>query len=277
LKRCCWIAALLGLFIAANASAQVYMKAGSPAFIFEEKVNVRDTPSTEGKAVVLLTRGTKVKILEQGKDVVTLYDIPAFWYKVEYKAGASGWVWGGLLADRTATGDVDADGKPEIILMRASNFGHFEESLYAAADLAILDGSTTWTFDVTMAGEGYWNSARVVTAEFGKTLTSFLILSSSFGDGPYGATNERLLAITPDKALIALIDTESYSDDSGPRAEKRSTIEFKKIDGITYIIVIVVEERLDEHGDKAYSVYQMTKYRLSDYWELIEWHDYQAM
>ncbi|NPV02743.1 MAG: SH3 domain-containing protein [Brevinematales bacterium] len=75
---------------------------GKIYYMYGDKVNVRQEPSTNGKKIGQLSIGAAVKILEKTDQIWEMNGHEEEWYKVEYAdAGGKlkeGYVWGGMIA-----------------------------------------------------------------------------------------------------------------------------------------------------------------------------------
>ena len=65
---------------------------------YNENLNIRDKPDKSGTVIGKLPYGTKVTVLEQGNEKLTIDEISDFWYKVSAN-GMEGWCFGGYLAN----------------------------------------------------------------------------------------------------------------------------------------------------------------------------------
>ena len=69
-------------------------------YLLADHVYLRENPSIKGKAVALLPIGTKMVIEEKSEREDTIDGIKSNWYRVSI-GNDSGWVWGGLIAQKT--------------------------------------------------------------------------------------------------------------------------------------------------------------------------------
>ncbi|GGG47013.1 SH3 domain-containing protein [Bizionia arctica] len=69
-------------------------------YLLADHVYLRENPSIKGEAVALLPIGTKLVIQEKSKNEETIDGIKSNWYRVSI-GNDSGWVWGGLIAQKT--------------------------------------------------------------------------------------------------------------------------------------------------------------------------------
>lgn len=70
---------------------------GSTELLYGDKVVLRKKPSSESGAIDTLSIGSKVKILENSQELITINGKESYWYKVKTKKG-TGYVAGGLIA-----------------------------------------------------------------------------------------------------------------------------------------------------------------------------------
>ncbi|MCX7549633.1 SH3 domain-containing protein [Xanthomarina sp. F2636L] len=69
-------------------------------YLLANDVYLRQTPSLKGKTVALLPIGTKLVIQEKSKNEDSMNGIKSHWYRVSIGQD-SGWIWGGLIAQKT--------------------------------------------------------------------------------------------------------------------------------------------------------------------------------
>ncbi len=70
---------------------------GSSEILYGDNVILRKKPATNAKAIDTLSIGSKVKIIENSKEPVTVNGKESFWYKVKTNKG-TGYIAGGLIA-----------------------------------------------------------------------------------------------------------------------------------------------------------------------------------
>lgn len=61
-------------------------------------VILRDSPSTSGNKIVVLSRNTRIEILDESKNIDKIENISSKWYKVRYYQ-IEGWVFGGFITN----------------------------------------------------------------------------------------------------------------------------------------------------------------------------------
>jgi len=89
-----------------------------PAYIFNDRVIMRSTPTTKGTVLSVLPIGTKITVLEDTEEKMTLNGIEDVW--VRALAGKqTGYIWGGLLCYFSAADDFDRDGTKEQFLYKS--------------------------------------------------------------------------------------------------------------------------------------------------------------
>ncbi len=96
------------------------LKVNSNHYVFEKKVNIRSKPSTKSDLIELVVIGDPVTILEKTKIKEELYNIDAYWYKVNCN-NKTGYIWGGLISTMEGISDFDKDGKKELLLSRCTS------------------------------------------------------------------------------------------------------------------------------------------------------------
>ena len=69
-----------------------------PSYWAIENLRLREEPSTNGKEIIVMHRGTMVQKLETGA-LVTINRITDNWLLVQTETGVKGWCFGGYLAD----------------------------------------------------------------------------------------------------------------------------------------------------------------------------------
>lgn len=84
-----------------NASASKATK-----YLLADDVALRDCPSSFCQKLTTVNIGTKVRLLEKSDTPETLNGISSSWYKVKLGPD-TGWVWGGLIAQKTINSKVD--------------------------------------------------------------------------------------------------------------------------------------------------------------------------
>jgi hypothetical protein len=68
------------------------------SFILFDSINIRETPSLEGKIVTKLRAGTQVRIIGKSTNCLYLNGVTIPWYKIEYGKNQEGYIWGGKLS-----------------------------------------------------------------------------------------------------------------------------------------------------------------------------------
>jgi hypothetical protein len=69
-------------------------------YVMADHVHLRATPSLKGKKVALLPIGTKLTLWEKSAQEDIIDGIKSNWYRVSI-GNDSGWIWGGLIAQKT--------------------------------------------------------------------------------------------------------------------------------------------------------------------------------
>ncbi|MBQ0769286.1 MAG: SH3 domain-containing protein [Bizionia sp.] len=85
----------------ANVSASKASK-----YLLADNVALRDCPATQCQKLTTLPIGLKVRLLEKSDNIITINGVSSRFYRV--KVGPdTGWVWGGLIAQKTLVSKVD--------------------------------------------------------------------------------------------------------------------------------------------------------------------------
>lgn len=90
----------------------VYSSSAAKAsrYLLADDVALRDCPSAQCEQLTTLNIGTNVRLLAKSETPQTINDICSRWYKV--KIGPQiGWIWGGLIAQKTMISHVDNETK----------------------------------------------------------------------------------------------------------------------------------------------------------------------
>ncbi|NQX90747.1 MAG: SH3 domain-containing protein [Flavobacteriales bacterium] len=89
-----------------NVATQYMSEESVPyQYLIADEVSLRSHPKSDGKLLAVLPIGTKLKLMEQGPEMV-LRNKKAAWYRVESDQG-NGWIWGGFIADRVSGSNAD--------------------------------------------------------------------------------------------------------------------------------------------------------------------------
>lgn len=79
-------------------------------YLLADDVSLRDCPSAQCEQLTTLNIGTYVRLLAKSENPQTINDVCSRWYKV--KMGPQiGWIWGGLISQKTMTSAVDPEVK----------------------------------------------------------------------------------------------------------------------------------------------------------------------
>jgi hypothetical protein len=122
---------LSGMFSHAEQSpitvSAIEYKAGDEAYVYSDKVNMRDGPATGATVMKMLMAGDRVQVIEKNAlRQNLLYGIADYWYKVN-SAGQEGYVWGGLLAKSLGLADLEGPGSQDRIIEQA--FVSYQDSV----------------------------------------------------------------------------------------------------------------------------------------------------
>jgi hypothetical protein len=114
---------VLSLFAMANLFAQTapevqfavnsdttQVEERSHEYLLAHRVHLRENPSLKAKKVTVLDIGTKLTLWEESPNLDELNGIKSHWYKT--RIGTSeGWVWGGMIAQKTFGSQANYDVK----------------------------------------------------------------------------------------------------------------------------------------------------------------------
>jgi uncharacterized protein YgiM (DUF1202 family) len=68
------------------------------SYILFDSINIRETPSLQGKIVTKLPIGTQVRITGKSTNCLYLNGVKIPWYKIEFGKNQEGYIWGGKLS-----------------------------------------------------------------------------------------------------------------------------------------------------------------------------------
>ena len=68
------------------------------SFILFDSINIRETPSLQGRIVTKLQIGTQVRVIGKSTNCLYLNGITIPWYKIEFGKNQVGYIWGGKLS-----------------------------------------------------------------------------------------------------------------------------------------------------------------------------------
>lgn len=91
---------------------EVYSNSATKAsrYLLADNVVLRDCPAAQCEQLTTLKIGTYVRLLAKSESPQTINNVCSRWYKV--KMGPQiGWIWGGLIAQKTMASNVDAGTK----------------------------------------------------------------------------------------------------------------------------------------------------------------------
>ncbi|WP_452219993.1 SH3 domain-containing protein [Lacinutrix salivirga] len=106
----------LGTFFFTNAQEIVFdtyadaSASKATKYLLADDVALRDCPSSFCQKLTTVTIGTKVRLLAKSDEPQTLNGITSSWYKIKLGPD-TGWVWGGLIAQKTMSSKVDNEVK----------------------------------------------------------------------------------------------------------------------------------------------------------------------
>jgi hypothetical protein len=91
---------------------EVYSNSAAKAsrYLLADNVVLRDCPAAQCEQLTTLNIGTYVRLLAKSETPQSINDVCSRWYKV--KMGPQiGWIWGGLIAQKTMVSNMDAETK----------------------------------------------------------------------------------------------------------------------------------------------------------------------
>ncbi len=68
------------------------------SYLLFDSINIRETPSLQGKIVAKLQIGTQVRIIGKSPNCLYLNGVTIPWYKIEFGKNQEGYIWGGKLS-----------------------------------------------------------------------------------------------------------------------------------------------------------------------------------
>lgn len=83
-------------------------ESGENVFLLADQVNVRSKASSSAEVITKLPIGTKLYVLEESNEYLTINGFSAPWYKVKFD-NQSGFIWGGLIAEGHLVSEDDND------------------------------------------------------------------------------------------------------------------------------------------------------------------------
>jgi hypothetical protein len=111
---------------------------GETAYAYSDKINVRQSPSTDATVLVQLMTGDAAAVLERTEIKQAIYGISDYWYKVEAQ-GQQGYVWGGLLAKAVGTAELEGKGSADRVVMQAIE--SYQDAVPNELDASLLKDS----------------------------------------------------------------------------------------------------------------------------------------
>jgi uncharacterized protein YgiM (DUF1202 family) len=113
-----FLTVILSNFSALSSDGYSYgeFKDGDTTYIFGDKVNLRETPSTSGKIIDTAQMGDEVKVVSKSEEVLQINGLEDNWYKV-FISGKTAYVWGGTLSKIVLKGDFNQNKQEELLLV----------------------------------------------------------------------------------------------------------------------------------------------------------------
>lgn len=137
----------------------------SPVLLFGDKVNIRETPSINGKVIATRTIGDPMEIISMSETQYTVNDYTTNWYEVAFEEEGEvkqGYVWGGLISIVSLPLKTFDENNFDVFVFSITGFD--ETGGYTGEARIVKDGKiiSTVSFDiishVEIEGSGYSHS-----------------------------------------------------------------------------------------------------------------------
>lgn len=92
------LATMIIIFIPIILFSFEHPKQQNPAFIFCDKVNVRELPNSKSKVITQLPIGARIDILSKTDKIDEIDGLVDYWYKITVN-NKIGYIWGGLISN----------------------------------------------------------------------------------------------------------------------------------------------------------------------------------
>ena len=148
-------------FLQTRTSAQTaqlfYVSPKDTIYVFGDKINVREKPASDAKAVAQLNIGEMMIVTEVTETQTTLNNLKMPWYKVYFKGQQTGYVWGGLIS---VIGLQQVDDVQFVAgIVKQNTVTQTDESLtdYQVEMRAIKGGAIVHKVNTNINGSGYFH------------------------------------------------------------------------------------------------------------------------
>jgi hypothetical protein len=150
--------ALLQTRTTAQTAQLSYVNLNDTVFVFGDKINIREKPASDAKAVTQLNIGEMMIVTEITETKTTLNNLEMPWYKVRFKGQQTGYVWGGLIS---VTG-LQKVGDVQFVagIVKQTKAVKSEEDLpeYQIEMRAIKAGAVVHKVSMNIGGYGYFHA-----------------------------------------------------------------------------------------------------------------------
>lgn len=259
------------LFVAAQAQDDA-MKVEGPllfnenseakeAFVLVSDANLRDKPSTKAATIAQLPIATKVQILEQTKDSLTMNGFRATWFRVSAN-GKTGYLWSGILTSVAIT-ELGEDPENVTFLAGISSFNEKDYRLTLQVR-AVKKGKEIAKIEFPSVGDlGYQISIELKGSGFDK-IKQVLSVEMTYGACDY-AQGDNLVVFTEGGKLMRLMETVSSSS-AGAGYTSQTYILPSDKGGITGHVLVTDDsaemEEVTKNGEYDYKI-KNQKYKLT--------------
>jgi hypothetical protein len=271
MKKSIFTIVLSLFFVAAQAQDDAMKVEGSllfnenseakEAFVLVSDANLRDKPSTKAATIAQLPIATKVQILEQTKDSLTMNGFRAAWFRVSAN-GKTGYLWSGIL---TSVAITELGEEPENVTFLAGIASYNEKDYRVTLQVrAVKKGKEIAKIEFPCVGDlGYQISIELKGSGFDK-VKQVLSVEMTYGACDY-AQGDNLVVFTEGAKLARLMETVSSSS-AGVGYTSRNYILPSDKGGITGHILVTEdsaeEEEVTKNGAPDYRI-KNQKYKIT--------------
>lgn len=212
------------------------LKENSDHFIFENKVNIRSNSSIKSDIIGQAVVGDKVIILEKTNIKEEIYNIIAYWYKIDCNK-KTGYIWGGLISTMEEQADFDQDGEKEILMSRCtSNSEVYADDYMAHYSHNLRLYKNKKTIDEKLFNAKILESSKIqILNSFGfSPEVTFVEFRFAFGDDAFFSEDVQLFYYSNEKFYYLC----NYSKYQEPYKYTESNITFPKENNLENTIVI---------------------------------------
>jgi hypothetical protein len=231
-------------------------KVGSRAYVFSDKVNLRETPSVSGKLVKQLKIGEAFTIKSRSDQTYEVSGYKDYWYEVVGQ-NFKGYLWGGLIAKVALKANLDADSEAELILVGLNGQG--SASLNKLAEARVIDNdmvASKLSFNPIETADDHMFT-YALSGEFlpDKGFVPFIkLLRLNFEYGACDYLNGDILLALKGKQLVYVLKAISSGNEEGSTSFKYIFPNDKAGKQNQLILMQTVAEVQDEADDKTKKV-----------------------